>query len=135
MKGQANSRSGTPDSIRESLKKAVTELLVLLVLRKRPMYNYEIMQEIDKLSDGSIVFNTLYQAIYRLQGFHYITERGKELVDNRVRIFFAITPEGEIYLDRLIAEYRSFTMTISRILETSNDWKEEKGNNNTDGRN
>ena len=43
-KRESGSRSGTPVSIRETLKKAITELLVLLVLRKRPMYTYEIMQ-------------------------------------------------------------------------------------------
>lgn len=116
-KRESGSRSGTPVSIRETLKKAITELLVLLVLRKRPMYTYEIMQEIELLSKGNIVFNTLYQAIYRLQEFHYIVEKDKMLVDNRVRIYFSITPEGKAYLKQLINEYYAFTGTVTRILE------------------
>ena len=59
--------SGTPASIREALKKATTEMLVLFVLRHKSMYTYEMMQEIDRMSTGKITFNTLYQAIYRLQ--------------------------------------------------------------------
>lgn len=113
---EVSRRSGTSISIRETLKKAITELLVLLVLRKRPMYTYEIMREIETLSRGNIVFNTLYQAIYRLQEFCYIAEKDKKLVDNRVRIYFSITPEGEAYLEQLIAEYRLFTKTVDQIL-------------------
>ena len=116
----------TPDNIRELLKKAVTEMLLLLVLRRKPMYTYEIMREIEALSGGVIVFNTLYQAIYRLQGFAYIREDRKDVVDNRVRIYFAITPEGETYLERLIAEYQDFTGTVCRILDLNRTEPEEK---------
>ena len=109
--------SGTPASIREALKMATTELLVLYVLRRKSMYTYEMMQEIDRMSEGKITFNTLYQAIYRLQSFHYIEEEGKVVSeDNRIRIYFAINESGEDYLQKLIAEYRSFTAAVDQIL-------------------
>ena len=109
--------SGTPASIREALKKAITEMLVLYVLRRKSMYTYEMMQEIDRRSEGTITFNTLYQAIYRLQSFHYIEEEGKVVSeDNRIRIYFAINEAGEDYLQKLIAEYRSFTAAVDQIL-------------------
>ena len=109
--------SGTPASIREALKKATTEMLVLYVLRRKSMYTYEMMQEIDRMSEGKITFNTLYQAIYRLQSFHYIEEEGKVVSeDNRIRIYFAINEAWEDYLQKLIAEYRSFTAAVDQIL-------------------
>ena len=109
--------SGTPASIREALKKATTEMLVLYVLRRKSMYTYEMMQEIDRMSEGKITFNTLYQAIYRLQSFHYIEAEGKVVSeDNRIRIYFAINESGEDYLQKLIAEYRSFTAAVDQIL-------------------
>ena len=109
--------SGTPASIREALKKATTEMLVLYVLRRKSMYTYEMMQEIYRMSEGKITFNTLYQAIYRLQSFHYIEEEGKVVSeDNRIRIYFAINEAGEDYLQKLIAEYRSFTAAVDQIL-------------------
>ena len=110
-------RSGTPEGFRESLKKATTEMLVLFLLRRRSMYTYEMMNEIEALSQGVITFNTLYQAIYRLQSFHYIEEEGKVVSeDNRIRIYFAINEAGEDYLQKLIAEYRSFTAAVDQIL-------------------
>ena len=110
-------RSGTPVSIRETLKKAVTELLVLLVLQKRPMYTYEMMREIETMSEGKISFNTLYQAIYRLQEFEFIVEQEKKMVENRVRIYFSVTREGEDYLNQLIAEYQSFVGAVNQIID------------------
>lgn len=116
MKEDKRVRSGTPGGIRESLKKATTEMLVLHVLRRRPMYTYEMMQEIQTLSGGVITFNTLYQAIYRLQNFGYIVEDRKETVDNRIRIYFTVNPAGKEYLRQLIAEYRDFTGAVDRVL-------------------
>lgn len=110
--------SGTPASIREALKKATTEMLVLFVLRQKPMYTYEMMQAIEVMSNGQITFNTLYQAIYRLQGFRYIREEEKVLSErNRVRIYFGITDSGRRYLEQLIGEYRAFIGAVNQILE------------------
>jgi PadR family transcriptional regulator PadR len=110
-------RSGTPASMRDSLKKATTEMLVLFVLRFRPMYTYEMMSEIERLSGGVLSFKAIYQAIYRLQEFRYILESNKTVSeDNRVRVYFSITDEGRVYLEKLIDEYRCVTGAIDRIL-------------------
>ncbi|MDY3014353.1 MAG: PadR family transcriptional regulator [Evtepia sp.] len=118
--------SGTPASIREAMKKATTEMLVLFVLQQKSMYTYEMMQAIERMSEGKITFNTLYQAIYRLQDFHYIQEKGKVVSeDNRIRIYFSITDAGKVYLQQLIAEYRSFTGAVNLILETGEQFLAE----------
>lgn len=114
---KSNRTSGTPASIHESLKKATTELLVLFVLRQKPMYTYEMMQTIKEMSGGKFTFNTLYQAIYRLQSFRYIREHGKVISeDNRTRIYFTITDTGENYFRQILAQYHSFTATMEQIL-------------------
>jgi PadR family transcriptional regulator PadR len=115
--GPALIRSGTPASIRNLLKKATTEMLVLFVLRFKPMYTYEMMNVIERVSGGVLSFNTLYQAIYRLQEFGYIREAGKTVSeDNRLRIYFSVTEEGRDYLEKLIAEYRNVTGAIEKVL-------------------
>ena len=109
--------SGTPSGMREALKKATTEMLVLFLLRQKEMYTYEMMTQIDRLSGGNITFNTLYQAIYRLQDHRYIRESRKTLSKaNRTRVFFAITQEGQIYYRELLEQYRIFTQAIDDIL-------------------
>ena len=49
-------RSGTPLGMRDTLKKATTEMLVLFMLRQKPMYTYEMMQAIEVMSEGKITF-------------------------------------------------------------------------------
>lgn len=109
--------SGAPEGIRELMKKATTEMLTLFLLKQKSMYTYEMMSTIEKLSGGQITFNTLYQAIYRLQRFCYIEESRKVMSEgNRVRIYFAITDAGKNYLTALIENYRVMTSVIEKIL-------------------
>ena len=109
--------SGLPEGIRESMKKATTEMLTLFLLKQKSMYTYEMMATVEKLSSGQIAFNTLYQAIYRLQGFGYIEECRKVMSEgNKVRIYFAITDIGKNYLTALIENYRVMTSVIEKIL-------------------
>lgn len=109
--------SGAPEGIRESMKKATTEMLVLFLLKQKSMYTYEMMSTVEKLSEGQITFNTLYQAIYRLQGFGYIEESRKVMSEsNRVRIYYAITNSGREYLTALIENYCVMTDAIGKIL-------------------
>ena len=111
--------AGTPAGIRESLKKATTEMLVLFLLERKPMYTYEMMQTIKLMSDGKISLTSLYIAIYRLEDFQFIRKDFEELSDeNRTRIYFSITENGRLYLRRLIDEYREFTQAVEEILKT-----------------
>ena len=103
--------------MKESLKKATTEMLVLFMLRQRPMYTYEMMQMIESASKGTITFNTLYFAIQRLQNNGYIQESDKVVSeDNRTRVYFSITETGNLYFDEIKKEYMLVTSVIEDIL-------------------
>lgn len=105
-------------SIQTAMKKATTEMMVLHLLRQRPMYTYEMMQEIEQRSGGAITFNTLYLSIYRLEEKGYIREHEKVMSeDNRTRIYFAITDPGADYLEQLIKDYRQYTAALAKVLE------------------
>ena len=109
---------GSPANIRTSLKKATTEMMVLHLLREKPMYTYEMMNAIEERSGGDIVFNTLYLSIYRLEENGYIREHEKVMSeDNRTRIYFTITESGSTYLDALIVEYRRYVSALAKVLE------------------
>lgn len=109
-------RSGTVTALKDGMKKATTEMLVLFLLKHKPMYAYEMMQEMNRLTAGALQFNTLYLAIYRLQEHGHICEAKKETVNNRVRVYFAPTPAGLAYLQQLVAAYREMTTAIDGML-------------------
>ena len=110
------SRSGTAAGMRDSIKKAVTEMMVLFLLRQKPMYVYEMSQEMSRLTGGVYTFNTLYLAIYRLQEHGHIAEAGKQEVDNRIRVYFKLTDAGQRYLDELLPTYREMIGALDALL-------------------
>ncbi len=114
-----NKKSGDPANIQVSLKKATTDLIVLTLLREKPRYTYELMQEVERRSSGVIAFNTMYLTIYRLRDFGYIREHEKVVsADNRVQIYFAITETGKDYLERITWEYRRYTDALDQVLKS-----------------
>ena len=116
--GRKEKMSGNPANIQIALKKATTEMMVLHLLRQKPMYTYEMMNAIEERSGGDIVFNTLYLSIYRLEENGYIREPEKGMSeDNRVRIYFAITDAGSAYFDELVKGYLRYTAALARVLE------------------
>lgn len=110
------SRSGTAAGMRDSIKKAFTEMMVLFLLRQKPMYVYEMSQEMSRLTGGVYTFNTLYLAIYRLQEHGHIAEAGKQEADNRVRVYFKLTDAGQRYLDELLPTYREMIGALDALL-------------------
>ena len=70
------------------MKKATTEMLVLFMLRQKPMYKpNQMAQEVDRLTQGVLTYNTMYLAVYRLQEGGYIQETEKRIEDGRARIY------------------------------------------------
>ena len=110
------SRSGTAAGMRDSIKKAVTEMMVLFLLRQKPMYVYEMSQEMSRLTGGVYTFNTLYLAIYRLQEHGHIAEAGKQEADNRIRVYFKLTDAGQRYLAELLPTYREMIGALDALL-------------------
>jgi len=101
------------------LKRATTEMLILLLLRYGPMYTYELSNTLKHMSGGYLAFNTLYIAIYRLKELQFIEESGKTVSDdNRMRVYFSITDAGLDYLDNLLEEYARFTEAVDRIIHS-----------------
>jgi len=120
-------KSGTPAGLRETLKKATTEMMILILLRRKSMYVYELMHEMQEHSGGILNFNTLYIAIYRLKEYGYVAETERVISGGHARIYFATTREGSEYLDQLVSEYLTTTAAVARIIALDPAFK-DKGN-------
>ena len=110
------SDNSTAKGMRDALKKATTEMLVLFLLRQKPMYTYQMAQEVERLTGGVLTYNTMYLAVYRLQSNGYICEAEKRIEDGRARIYLAPTPEGLAYYETLRQEFGLFTSTLNALL-------------------
>ena len=81
------------------------------------MYPYQIMQEVNKKSDGAYKLPLLYTVIDRLKQQGFVYESKKEISEsNRVRNYYALTEAGEIHLKELKDQYQLFISIINEIL-------------------
>lgn len=109
--------TGNEDDFAESLQSCLGEMLVLFLLKQKPMYTYEIAQEISRISDGSFTYKSLYPYIYRLKNAGCIDEENREVANNRTRIYFNITKQGEAYLVKIKKKYRELTTAANIMLD------------------
>lgn len=116
--GQPEHGSSTPFQFEENLKKALTELILLYLLSKKPAYIGELTAQIQEHSGGALNIVFPYGAIYRLEKAGYIRELEKRIApDGRRRQYFTITDPGRVYLDQLLSVYARFTQGIQDLLK------------------
>lgn len=81
------------------------------------MYAYEIIQEALKRSDGKYKMPLLYNILNKFKDQGYVIESRKEVSDsNRIRIYYAITPEGLTYLSNLKEKYSILSESVNQII-------------------
>ena len=87
-----------------TLKKGTAELLILAQLEVRPSHGYEIAQQIDARSHGTVSFHvaSLYPILYRLERRGLIAGRGVEKAGQRRRRYYTLTAPGR----KVLAEQR-----------------------------
>ena len=77
----------------QALKKGTAELLILAQLKSRPSHGYEIAQQIDARSGGTVSFHvaSLYPILYRLERRGLIAGRWVEKAGQRRRRYYTLS--------------------------------------------
>lgn len=86
-----------------TLKKGTAELLILAQLENRQSHGYEIAQQIDARSNGTVSFHvaSLYPILYRLERRGLIAGRWVEKAGQRRRRYYRLTAIGrEVLAER-----------------------------------
>ena len=95
------------------------EMLLLKIISEGDCYGYQIVQTLDKISNGTIHIaeGTMYPILYRLLDEGLISDE-KELVGKRqTRIYYHIEDKGIEHMNELYEEYLSMTHYINNIME------------------
>jgi len=110
-------KSGSLQGMEDNLKKALTEMLILVMLDREDMYAAQITQSLEEGSGGRLSIVFPYAALYRLMSNGYILEAYKKVApDGRRRQYYAITDLGRTYLAQLTALYHRFTQGVVLLL-------------------
>jgi PadR family transcriptional regulator, regulatory protein PadR len=100
----------------------VPELLLLLLLARRPMYGYELGQGIRLSTGGAIEFGEgcIYPILHRLEAEAMILGT-REKVGGRSRVVYRITPAGRGRLAEVASRWEAIASAITRVLEGDGD--------------
>lgn len=102
------------------LKKGILAIIVLKLIGDRDMYGYEIIQELDVLSDGyyKLKEGTLYPVLYRLEDSGWI-ESYRILQEERKvpRKYYKITNQGSAALKEQLDFWKYFNDKTNKVLK------------------
>lgn len=112
--------------IEDKFKYGFIEIIILLLLKSEDMYGYQIVQEIEKRSAGSILVKegSLYGPLYRLENKKYVSTKKEMVGMKRFRNYYHIETKGLEYLHHALSLYNNFNDGVQSIL----NWKDLDSN-------
>lgn len=105
-------------SFEDSFKRATSPMMTLLLLNEKPMYVYNLSQELEKRSNSTYKMNFLYPVLYRLQEQGYVCEYSQEITEShRTRNYYMMTEAGKEYLGFMLAKYKELLNAVDVVIE------------------
>ncbi len=104
--------------VSKELVKGSTPILVLSLLRRKAMYGYEIIKEIEIKSSGVFNFKegTLYPILHGFEDNEMVEAFWMEGENSRKRKYYKITDKGMKFLREREEEWQVFSTTVSKII-------------------
>lgn len=102
----------------KELLKGNTNLLILKILEKTPMYGYQIIKELTIQSNNTFNFKegTIYPILHLLEQKQYIESFWEDTLSKRKRKYYKITNKGLKALEQKEKEWIAFSKGMSAIL-------------------
>lgn len=109
-------------NISKELLKGSTEILILTLLDRSPMYGYEMIAAIERESGGVFSFKegTLYPILHTLESEGHVESFWSEGDGARKRKYYRITETGMRYLKARQSEWACFRTAVDRVIGATN---------------
>jgi len=107
------------NAISTDLLKGSLKTIILKILKEHgPMYGYQLTQVVEQQSQGKIVltFGALYPVLHKLEN-EGVLDTARELINNRVRVYYALTPKGHSLVAEKIKELNDFIDSLQLIVK------------------
>ena len=102
---------------KELIKGTIRTIILQLLADETKMYGYQIMQTIEKRSDGKIklTFGSLYPILHKLESEGMIKSESISL-GKRVRKYYYLTNVGKNEKEIKVNEIKEFVDTLNQLL-------------------
>jgi transcriptional regulator len=100
------------------LLQGTLDLLVLGVIRPKPIHGYAIATAVDERSGGQLRVEdaALYQALHRLERQGYLEAQWGASENNRRARYYGLTPRGRRRLTEQVAYWRGYARALDAVL-------------------
>lgn len=103
---------------RSQIKRGTLEFCILLMIRRRPCYGYEIINQLESRPILAAKESTIYPLLRRLMKDGYLSSFWQETTEGLPpRKYYAITPQGREYLDAITGEWDDLLAAIDTMRE------------------
>lgn len=107
-------------TIQQQMRKGTTTVIILKLLADadRPMYGYEIIQELEARSRGAFDFKEglIYPRLHELERQGLLSSHWQGDEGGRRRKFYSITDAGRRRLEWELQSWRTLTEQVNRLL-------------------
>ena len=98
-------------------KKGVLELLILVLVEKKDMYGYELVEEVSNIVD--VNEGTIYPILKRLTNINYFETYTKISTEGPIRKYYHITATGKIAKEKELNEWLKFGESVNKFIKRS----------------
>jgi PadR family transcriptional regulator, regulatory protein PadR len=102
----------------ELIKGSLKTIILKLLEEQGPLHGYAITRKVEELTGGKIklTYGALYPVLHKLES-EKILVTTREINNNRMRIYYAITPKGHSVVTEKIKELKEFIESLQSIVE------------------
>jgi PadR family transcriptional regulator PadR len=100
------------------VRKGILEFLILLCLKKKDYYGYELIREIKATVQMDVSEGTIYPLLNRLMHEGIVTSRWVDMGSGIPRKYYTITPEGTKTLADMKQSWQEISMNLNKLMET-----------------
>lgn len=113
------------ENAKSQMRKGMLEYCVLLLLKQRPSYASDIIQNL-KDAELLVVEGTLYPLLTRLKNDNLLTYEWQESTQGPPRKYYSLSTEGERFLEGLEGAWTELANTVNYLKEIHPNNKTEK---------
>ena len=107
------------DDWKSQIKRGTLEFCILLIIKQRPSYGYEIISTLEKYPILAAKENTIYPLLRRLMKEDYISSSWQESTEGLPpRKYYSITPDGVEYLNEFKTNWKQISQSVNQIFDT-----------------
>jgi len=93
-------------------------IILKLLNEEGPTHGYALTQRVEQLTEGKIklTYGALYPILHKLESEKAVVTKS-EIYNNRMRIYYSLTPKGQTVAAAKIRELQEFIESLQRIIE------------------